>query len=45
MNQVRFALIGCGVIANFHATAIEQIPEATLVGVYDEYRPGAERFV
>ena len=45
MKKVRFALIGCGTIANFHATAIERIPEAELVGVFDEYRPGAERFV
>ena len=45
MKKVRFALIGCGMIANFHATAIERIPEAELVGVFDEYRPGAERFV
>lgn len=44
MKKVRFALIGCGMIANFHATAIERIPEAELVGVFDEYRPGAERF-
>jgi len=44
MNKVRFALIGCGMIANFHATAIERIPDAELVGVFDAYRPGADRF-
>jgi len=44
MNNVRFAIVGCGMIANFHATAISQIPDAQLVGVFDEYRPGAERF-
>ena len=45
MDRVRFALIGCGVIADFHATAIERIPEATLTGVYNRSRAGAERFV
>ena len=45
MDKVHFAIVGCGVIAHFHATAISQIPEAQLVGVFDEYRPGAERFV
>ena len=44
MNKVRFGLIGCGMIANFHANAIAQIPEAELAGVFDSYRPGAERF-
>lgn len=44
MNKVRFGLIGCGMIANFHAAAIAAIDEAELVGVYDGYRPGAERF-
>ena len=44
MKQVRFGLIGCGMIANFHAAAIAQIPEATLMGVFDNNRQSAERF-
>lgn len=32
-------------IANFHATAISQIPDAVLTGVFDQFRPGAEKFV
>lgn len=31
-------------IARFHATAIESIPDAELVGVFDAYRQGAEKF-
>ncbi len=45
MKQLRFGIIGCGTISRFHATAIERIPDARLVGVYDGWRPGAERFV
>lgn len=44
MNKVRFALIGCGMIANFHTKAIKSIEEAELVGIFDAYRPGADRF-
>ena len=44
MQKVRFGLIGCGMIANFHATAISRIEAAELVGVYDAYCPGAEKF-
>lgn len=44
MEQVRFAIIGCGVIAEFHATAIERIPGAVLVGVCSGSRQSAERF-
>lgn len=45
MKEVRFGIVGCGTISRFHATAIERIAEARLVGVYDGWRPGAERFV
>lgn len=44
MKKVHFGLIGCGMIANFHAAAIGQIEEAEVVGVFDAYRPGAEKF-
>ena len=45
MSKVRFAIIGCGMIANFHAAAIAQIPEAELTGAFDEHRPSAQRFL
>lgn len=43
-SKVRFALIGCGMIARMHAAAIAQIPEAELAGVFDPYTPSAEKF-
>lgn len=43
--KVRFAIVGCGTIARFHAAAIERIPEAELGGVYSESRSSSERFV
>ncbi len=45
MKKVRFGIIGCGTISRFHATAIDRIEDAELYGVYDGWRPGAERFV
>ena len=39
-----FGIVGCGVISKWHLTAINSIPEAELIGVYDAYRPGAEKF-
>ncbi|MBQ8563648.1 MAG: Gfo/Idh/MocA family oxidoreductase [Firmicutes bacterium] len=34
-KKVRFAIIGSGMISNFHARAIEEIEKAELVAVYD----------
>lgn len=34
-DKVRFALIGCGQIANKHAIALSRLEEAEIVGVYD----------
>lgn len=45
MKEVRFGIAGCGTISRFHAAAIERIPDARLVGVYNSSRPRAERFV
>ena len=39
-----FALIGCGAIAEMHATAIEDMENAGLCGVYDTRRESAESF-
>lgn len=44
MEQVRFALVGSGVIAPFHAEAIRRIPQAVLAGVYNHHQEGAQRF-
>ena len=40
---VGFGIIGCGMIANFHCRAIEEIPRAKVVGCFDMYEPAAER--
>ena len=39
-----FGIVGCGMIANFHAKAIEKIRGAKIVACYDTYAPGAQRF-
>ncbi len=45
MNKtVRFGLLGSGVIARFHARAIEKIPEARLVGVCGSSGERAQAF-
>lgn len=44
MKKIRFGMIGCGMISNFHARAIEQIENAELAGCYDAYLPNAEAF-
>ena len=43
-NKIGFGIVGCGVISKWHLTAINSIPEAELIGVFDSYRPGAEKF-
>lgn len=45
MSKVRFAIIGCGMIANFHATAISRIPEAELTGVFEDHSASAQLFL
>lgn len=39
-----FGVIGCGMIANFHAKAIADIRGAKLVACYDQFQPAGERF-
>jgi UDP-N-acetyl-2-amino-2-deoxyglucuronate dehydrogenase len=39
-NPVRFALIGTGNIAGFHAEAIKQVPAAQLVAAFSRGNPG-----
>ncbi len=38
-----FGIIGCGMIAGFHARAIADIRGAKLVACFDTYAPSAER--
>lgn len=38
-----FGIIGCGMIANFHAKAIADIKGAKLVACFDNYAPAAEK--
>ena len=43
MSQHGFAIIGCGMIANFHARAIGDIPGAKLVACFDTIPASADR--
>jgi len=43
-EKVRFGIIGCGVIANFHRTGIEKCPEAELYAVADSVPDLARKF-
>ena len=41
---IGFGLVGCGMIANFHAKAIEQIRGAKIVAGFDTFTASADRF-
>ena len=43
MAEHRFGIVGCGMIAEFHAAAIREIPNATLVAVADVVEAAAKR--
>lgn len=43
-GKLGFALVGCGVAAGFHVRAIGHFSDLVLIGVYDTYTPGAEKF-
>lgn len=43
-KEIRFAIIGTGMIAERHAAAIMEIPEAKLYAVYDKNSQKAEEF-
>ncbi|MGQ9575723.1 MAG: Gfo/Idh/MocA family protein [Thermoguttaceae bacterium] len=40
---IGFGIVGCGMISNFHARAIGEVPGARLVGCYDRVPAAAER--
>lgn len=39
MDKVRFGIVGCGMISDFHAAAICENVSAELTGVYDAWEP------
>ncbi|MBN1851853.1 MAG: Gfo/Idh/MocA family oxidoreductase [Pirellulales bacterium] len=41
---IGFGIIGCGMIADFHARALADVRGATLIGCYDQIPTAAERF-
>ncbi len=41
---VGFGIIGCGMIANFHAKAVDEIPDAEVVACFDMVPASADRF-
>ena len=43
-NKIRFGILGCGMIANFHADAIASLRNAELIGVADAAQKFAMRF-
>ncbi len=44
LKEIKFGIIGCGTIANWHADAINEIEGATLIGVTDVYEPARIAF-
>jgi len=44
VDKIGFGIIGCGVIAPFHAKAIMETPDAVLVAACDENEEAARRF-
>lgn len=41
---VGFGIVGCGMIAGFHAEAIKHIKGAKLAACFDTYTPGADKY-
>lgn len=41
---IGFGLVGCGMISNFHAKAVEHIRGAKIVACFDSISPSADRF-
>lgn len=44
MDNIRFGIVGCGMIARFHARAIEHCHGATLLGACSKTKKSAETF-
>ncbi|MGZ3412538.1 MAG: Gfo/Idh/MocA family oxidoreductase, partial [Isosphaeraceae bacterium] len=43
MARHGFGIVGCGMIAEFHTRAINEIPIARVVAVYDRAKANAEK--
>ena len=43
-KKFSFGIVGCGMIANFHAKAIEHIKNARIVARFDTFEASAQRF-
>ncbi|MDO4575796.1 MAG: Gfo/Idh/MocA family oxidoreductase [Planctomycetia bacterium] len=43
MKTYGFGIIGCGMISNFHAKAIQSLPNARLVACFDVFEASAQR--
>ncbi len=43
-KKFRFAILGCGMIANIHAEAIRCLPDAELIGAADAFPTAAQNF-
>ena len=44
MATTGFGIVGCGMIANFHAEAVKHIKGAKIVACYDSRSEAADRF-
>lgn len=44
MKTYKFGIIGCGMIANIHAKAIQKIPNAVIAGIYDPAADSVQEF-
>jgi len=44
MAQIGFGIVGCGMIANFHAEAVKRMRNAKTVACFDTFPASAERF-
>ncbi len=42
-NKINFGIVGCGAISSFHANALNNIENANLYAVYDEFKDNSER--
>lgn len=43
-NPIAFGIVGCGTIARYHARAIQELPEAVLVGACSRNLENAKKF-
>ncbi len=43
-KKLSVGILGCGMIADYHAKAVLEIPALSLVGAFDAYQPSGEKF-